>query len=125
MKPEQESLLLQARESLEASELLYKAGYFGFAASRAYYAMFYVAQAFLLQKDLSFSKHSGVLSAFGKHFAKTGIVPLEFHRYLIEGMEIRHAGDYASPKTISQDQSEEQIRRVKQFLDLAGQILVR
>ena len=124
MKPEQESLLRQARESLEASELLHKAGYFGFAASRAYYAMFYIAQGFLLQKELSFSKHAGVLAAFGKHFAKTGIVPAEFHRYLIEGMEIRHAGDYASAKIISQEQSAEQIERVKQFVDLANRILI-
>jgi uncharacterized protein (UPF0332 family) len=56
--------------------------------------MFYIAEACLLDKGLAFSKHSGVHAAFGEHFAKTGVVPSAFHRYLIRGMEVRHAGDY-------------------------------
>jgi len=60
--------------------------------------MFYVAEAFLLGKGLAFSKHSVVPTAFGEHFAKTGIVPQEFHRYLLRGMEVRHAGDYGKAK---------------------------
>ena len=55
--------------------------------------MFYVAEAFLLGKGLAFSKHSGVHAAFGEHFVKAGIVQPEFHRYLIRGMAVRHAGD--------------------------------
>lgn len=42
--------------------------------------MLYIAEAFLLEKGLTFSKHSAVISAFGKHFAKTGELPKDFHR---------------------------------------------
>ena len=63
MNQEQQNLFLQAQNSLEAAKLLYSNGYFGFAASRAYYAMFYVTEAFLIGKGLSFSKHSSVCSA--------------------------------------------------------------
>lgn len=42
-----------------------KNGLYDFAVSRAYYAMFYIAEAFLLGQDLSFSSHAGVISAFG------------------------------------------------------------
>jgi uncharacterized protein (UPF0332 family) len=52
-----------------------------------------VAEAFLLNKGLAFGKHSAVIAGFGEHFAKTGIVPPEFHRYLIRGLQVRHAGD--------------------------------
>jgi uncharacterized protein (UPF0332 family) len=83
MMPEQQGLLLQARKSLAAAKLLHKEGYHSFAASRAYYTMFYVAEAFLLGKGLAFSKHSDVHAAFGEHFVKTGAVPSEFHQYLI------------------------------------------
>lgn len=43
--------------------------------SRAYYAMFYLAQAFRLEKQLEFSSHAGVISAFGREFGKTGRIP--------------------------------------------------
>lgn len=81
--------------------------------------MFYVAEAFLLGKGMAFSKHAGVHSAFGKHFVKTGIVPPEFHGYLIHGMEIRHAGDYGTVASVPQGESENQIAHAEKFLELA------
>jgi uncharacterized protein (UPF0332 family) len=65
MIPEQRDLLIQARDSLEAAKLLTQGGHHGFAASRAYYTMFYVAEAFLIGEGLSFSKHFAVHAAFG------------------------------------------------------------
>ena len=122
MTPEQKNLIKQAGDSLSAAQLLYSEGYYGFAASRAYYAMFYIAEAFLLGKELAFSKHSGVHAAFGEHFSKTGIVPSEFHRYLIHGMEVRHIGDYGMEKDIKREESEEQISHARQFIELAERI---
>jgi uncharacterized protein (UPF0332 family) len=116
MMPEQEDLLLQARDSIAAAKILQTGGHHGFAASRAYYAMFYIAEAFLLGKGLAFSKHSGVHAAFGEHFAKTGLVPSEFHRYLIRGMEVRHAGDYGRARKVTLEEAAEQIVRAEQFL---------
>jgi len=37
--------------------------------------MFYTVEALLLSQNLTFSKHSAVISAFGKNFVKTGIFP--------------------------------------------------
>ena len=45
MMPEQQDLLDEARESVAAARLLQAQGYHGFAASRAYYAMLYIAEA--------------------------------------------------------------------------------
>ena len=39
--------------------MLLQGAYPDFAASRVYYAMFYIAQAFLEGEGLAFSKHSG------------------------------------------------------------------
>lgn len=61
MTKRQEVLVEQARESLDAARVLTQTGHHGFAAARAYYSMFYVAEAFLAGKGLSFSKHSGVI----------------------------------------------------------------
>ncbi len=47
MTPEQQGLLDKALRSLQAARGLNATGFAEFAASRAYYAMFYVAEAFL------------------------------------------------------------------------------
>lgn len=78
MTKDQSELLEKAKASLKAAKMLDNEGFYDFAASRAYYTMFYVAEAFLLDKGMAFSKHAGVHSAFGKHFVKTGLIPPEF-----------------------------------------------
>jgi uncharacterized protein (UPF0332 family) len=124
MMSEQADLLVQARDSLAAAKILDAQGYHGFAASRAYYAMFYIAEAFLLGRELAYSRHSGVHAAFGEHFVKTGVVPPEFHRYLIRGMEVRHAGDYGrGSTTVTPDEASEQIAHAEEFLRLGERLI--
>ena len=94
MTKEQQQLLGKARESLEAAELLASNDLLAVSASRVYYAMFDMAQAFLLADELSFSSHAAVISAFGRLFAKTNRVPTEFHRFLINAQEKRTEADY-------------------------------
>jgi len=120
---EQRDPLDLARDSADAARLLLDAGYAGFSASRSYYAMFYIAEAFLLSRDLSFSKHSAVIAAFGLHFSKTGLVPREYQRYLTEAESLRHIGDYGERSSVTLDGAREQIRRAGQFLEQAENLL--
>jgi uncharacterized protein (UPF0332 family) len=121
--PEQAALLHKAWDSLQAARLLSEQQFYDFAASRAYYAMFYVAEAFLLGEELSFSKHSAVIAAFGQRFAKTGRVPSEYHRHLIQGQAIRNVGDYDIGPAISEADAAEQIAHAEAFVKLAEQLL--
>jgi len=123
MMPEQADLLVQAQESLTGARILHRSGLHGFAASRAYYTMFYVAEAFLLGQGLAFGKHGGVITAFGEHFTKTGKVPKEFHSYLIRGMQVRHAGDYGKARSVTPEESAIQIELAEKFLALAAEHL--
>lgn len=68
--PDVADLVLKADRSLAAAEHLCASGFPDFAVSRAYYAMFYAAEALLLDQDLSFPKHSTVISAFGQRFVR-------------------------------------------------------
>ena len=79
-----QKFLKKAQKSIEVARQINQLGNPEFAISRAYYAMFYIATAFLETQNLNFSKHSGVIAAFGQNFAKTGQVPQKYHRYLIE-----------------------------------------
>jgi len=123
MTEDQQELLEEARESISAAALLLGGGYPGYAVSRAYYAMFYIAEAFLEGQGMSFSKHSAVIAAFGQHFAQTGKVPPEFHRFLLEAFELRHKGDYGLRHAIAYEQAQEQIARAEEFLRLAERLI--
>ena len=119
MTEEQRELLLEAKDSITAARILLDNGYPNYAAARAYYAMFYTAEAFLEGKGLSFSKHSAVVSAFGREFVSSGEVPTDYHRYLIEAQGLRHLGDYGPRFSVSREEALEQIERAEQFLGLA------
>ena len=123
MTPDQADVLRKALASLQAARLRADHGLYGFAASRAYYTMFYVAQALLLTKGLSFSKHSTVIAMFGQHLSRPGLVPVEFHRYLNRAEETRIIGDYGSEGRVSKARAGEMLGRAKQFLALAEQML--
>ena len=121
MTNEQRELLLKAQQSLEAAKLLLANNYPDYATSRAYYTMFYIAEAFLEGEGLSFSKHSAVIAAFGREFARPQRVQPDFHRFLIEAQELRTTGDYGQLNAVTTDQASEQIDRAEQFLALAIQ----
>ena len=61
MNPDILALIDKAKDSFGAAQTLIRDGYFDFAASRAYYAMFYIAEAFLMQLGESYNKHSAVI----------------------------------------------------------------
>lgn len=99
--------------------MLFTNNFYGFAASRAYYAMFYIAKVFLLDKNLTFSSHAAVIAEFGREFAKTGQVPAHFHRYLIDSQAVRFIGDYDTKKEVTKDDAEEEIKRAAEFIQFA------
>ena len=123
MKAEQAALVKKARDSLRAASLLLENGLFDFAASRAYYTMFYVAEALLLGEGLAFSKHSAVVAAFGERFVKAGLVPLEFHQYLTEAQDSRKVGDYDIGPGLSKAQAALQIQHAEAVLQAADRLL--
>lgn len=119
MKEEQAALLKKAKESLHAAQLLKAQNHYDFSVSRAYYAMFYLAEAFLISKELLFSKHSATIAAFGQHFVKTGLVPKTFHRYLLDAQEDRLVGDYDFRSQLTEEDAAKQIAAAEEFLTFA------
>lgn len=119
MMKEQADLLRKAQDSLVAAKLMLEKGFPDFAASRGYYSMFYVAEAYLEGKGLSFSKHSAVIAIFGKEFCHSGRVPVEFHRELISANELRHIGDYSYLGGVSADRAQKLIGAAEKFIKFA------
>ncbi|MCD6386115.1 HEPN domain-containing protein, partial [Candidatus Sumerlaeota bacterium] len=78
---------------------------------------FYCAQAVLLTKNMSFSSHKGVISAFGEHFVKTGIFPRELGRELNRAFEKRQLGDYEYTFVVSETEAKEMLESGERFVE--------
>ena len=125
MKEESASLLLRAEEAIESADLLLKEGYLADSISRAYYAMFYIAEALLNEKDLSFSKHGNVHGAFGEHFIKTGIFDKKYHKLLLEAFSRRIASDYDASAKFQSSSVKAMIDQAWDFLHAARNYLAK
>ncbi len=119
MKAESVAFLKKAVQSLEAAELPAGQGYLDFAASRAYYAMFYAAEALLLEHGWQFSSHKAVVSAFGKEFAKTGAMDQTLHAAFIQAQRLRHAGDYDAGTVVDDTHARQALVDARRFIEAA------
>ncbi|MDY0096424.1 MAG: HEPN domain-containing protein [Candidatus Vecturithrix sp.] len=114
-----EANIERAEESLNAAKELLHKHYHDFAASRAYYAVFYAATAVLLCEKRSFSKHSAVISAFHKHVVKTGNVDKQCGKDLNWLFELRNVGDYGVTTHVPKQDAERAIKAAEHFLQAA------
>lgn len=120
---EAELLLNKARRYLQSARVLLQEGDYESSVSRTYYAMFYSVQALLLTKNLSFTSHKGVISAFGEHFIKTGLLPTEMGRELNRAFEKRQLGDYEYTVVISRKEAKELLESGEEFVSRIVQYL--
>lgn len=116
MKKETHLLLKKAKRSLAAAHTLLEKGDYDFAASRGYYAMFYAAEAALLEVGKTFSKHTGVISGFYHEFVATDKVPQQLHQYLHEAFEDRGIGDYGFLEPFPKQDSEQILTHAEHFV---------
>ena len=125
MKVETERLLDKAEHAIRAAEILLDADEGDFAAGRAYYAMFYVAEALLIERGKRFRKHSAVHAAFGEQFTKPGLLESKYHRWLLDAFDRRIVSDYDTTGELSPQEVRETISRAKEFLTQANRFLRR
>lgn len=121
MKVEAQKLLDKASRALRAAENLLDNDDPDFSAGRSYYAMFYIAEALLHEKDLRSRKHSGVHSLFGETFAKTGVMDPKFHRWLLDAFDKRIQADYGFDIALTSNDAAQMIAQAREFLEAARQ----
>lgn len=123
MTPDTAKYLDKAERAIAAARKLLEIHDTEGGMNRAYYAMFYVAEALLCEQGLSFSKHAGVHSALGQHFAKTGVLDPKFHQWLLAAFNKRIAADYGVNLTLTLAEISEAIDRAREFLAEARRFL--
>ena len=123
MKEHSRKLLDKAFDSIEVAEGILDMNKPEMAAGRAYYAMFYIAEALLYEKGLEFNTHGQVIGAYGKEFAKTKELDSKFHKSLRAGFDTRISGDYDVDTNITNQLVADMINQAREFLEAAREYL--
>lgn len=104
---------------------MFQSGHLYGTANRIYYACFYAVLALLLTKNLSSSKHGGVISLFNRNFVKSGTVSREMGKFYSRMFDSRLESDYGEPTEIDSEQLEEDLSTAGEFIKLLGEIVAR
>lgn len=109
--------IVRAKEELEAAHSNLKNGFYRVAVTRAYYAMFHAASALLFRQGIIRRKHTGVISAFGENFVKTGLIEPEYAKMLTQAFDSRLDSDYDLIFSIARIPVEEIVANAVKFVE--------
>jgi uncharacterized protein (UPF0332 family) len=98
-------------------------GFLGSAINRAYYAIFYAANALLATRGLARGKRSGVVAAFREHFVKPGLIEVEYSRIYGRVMDDRRASDYEIEVPVATEAAEKDLSNAQRFVERVEQLL--
>lgn len=112
-----------AHQMLEVATHNLADGFHGSAVNRAYYAIFYAANALLATQGLSRSKHSGVIAAFRQYFVKPGFIEIEYGDIYGRVMDDRHISDYDVEMPIEPERAQTDLEDAHRFVDRIEQHL--
>jgi len=108
--------LSRAKETLEEAKVMFQTNHPYGAANRIYYACFYAVIALLLTKNLTSSKHSGVLALFNQHFVKTGIIAVDMGKFYSRMFDNRLDSDYAEWAVVDKQDIQEELVHAEEFI---------
>ena len=109
--------LARSRQMIDTGRLTLEHQDYITAVNRAYYAVFYAANALLATQHMERSKHSGVIAAFREHFVKTGLIEPEYSDWYGEEMDARQRGDYTLELVLDEARARELIEQAERFAD--------
>jgi uncharacterized protein (UPF0332 family) len=116
MKEEIRDLTEKAGKFLITAQQALNTGDYDSCASRCYYAMFFMAEAALLTKNLSASSHKGVITLFGAHFIKTKILERNLGKALNDAYDKRLVGDYGVGFMVTEQQAKDLLITAQDFV---------
>ncbi len=118
-----ESMMTEATSRLSSAEKNLAIEEWAVASTLSYYAMFHAASALLAARDIHRHRHQGVVSAFGKEFARSGDVAPELGRVISRAFETRLSCDYKVGFQQSEKDARAMVEKARAFLAAAEQRL--
>jgi len=109
--------LTRAKETLDEARVMLETSHPYGAANRIYYACFYVVTALLLTRNLSSSKHSGVVALFNRHFVKPGLISVDMGKFYSRMFDNRVESDYGEWVELQEQDIREELTQAEEFID--------
>jgi uncharacterized protein (UPF0332 family) len=113
----------RSHEMLEVAGHNLAHGFYGSAINRAYYAIFYAANALLTTHGISRSRHSGVIATFRQRFVKSGLIEARYSDVYGRVMENKHVSDYEIELPVEPQVAEDDLRDAQRFVERVEQHL--
>lgn len=112
-----ETLIGKAQKFLQSAAVLLELEDFDSCASRAYFAMFYAAQAALMRGGRTLPTSQGIRSAFIAEFVASGQYPEKAAKMLNRAAELQEIGDYSTEFAISRGDAERVLQEAEAFVN--------
>ena len=113
----------KAKCFLDQAEEMTRLKYWDIASNRYYYACFHAIQALLIKNGLYAHTHDGLLTLFGLHFVKKGIVDNELGAFMSRMEQLREKGDYNCYYSVTEEEIETIIDPTKKLIQRIEELL--
>ncbi len=115
--------LTRGNDAFEEAELLFGAGKFAGAMSRAYYAAFHYARALLISAGEEPRTHGGLSRLLQRDFAQTKRMTPEVAALLSRLMTFRQDADYTAEYVFTGSMAQQGLQDARTFIGAARGIL--
>src|SRR5207244_1601179 len=101
---------------MDTAEILFRAGKYADAVSRAYYAIFHFARALLLKRGIEAKSHGGIGRLLQREVVRTGDLTPESGATFSKLMALRHDADYDAVVVISSAVARAELDAARAFI---------
>jgi uncharacterized protein (UPF0332 family) len=120
-----DALERKSQKYLRSAAVLLELEDFDSCASRAYFAMFFAAQALLLLETQSLSSKQGIRSAFAERFVASGRLPARAAEVFEQAAELQEFGDYAYDFAVKRADAENILAEAEAFVNTIELLIER
>mgnify|MGYP006202006703 CR=1 FL=1 len=113
----------KAQKFLRSAAVLLEMEDFDSCASRAYFSMFYAAQAALMYETTSVASNQSVRRTFVERFVESGRLPQRAGEALVRAAELQEVGDYGFDFAVSQADAEMILQEAEAFVNSISRLI--
>ncbi|MFT4093011.1 MAG: HEPN domain-containing protein [Niabella sp.] len=110
--------MLRSKETMEEAGIMFTTGHYLTVLNRLYYAVFYIACAYLGKAEIESKTHGGTKGKFHEYFVKTGIVSNSFGKLYDKLFTERQDSDYGDFEVLEKEYVAELLNDTKQQLSV-------
>ena len=120
-----EQLLNKSQQYLRSAAVLLETGDYDSCVSRAYFAMFYAAQAALLDVGATVKSRRSVRSAFIERFVQNGQFPQRAADVLNDAYKRQETADFAQRTVTEESEAEHTLSQAEAFIGSIDELVRR